>query len=457
MESDTANAKNFFVLKLFNSRKKKSTELILQSGQTLNIYLCGPTVYDHIHIGNLRPVIIFDILHRLLLHLNIRVNYIQNITDIDDKIIIKAQKEKKTESEISRHYAKSYWTNLIRYNILFATRWPRVSNYISQIQDFIGLLIKNGAAYQRVGEVFFRIEKNPEYGKLSGQVLTKLKEGTREITSANKESNHDFVLWKKTTVGKNWPSPWGAGRPGWHTECAAFINKLLHGQTLDIHGGGNDLLFPHHENERIQYLVANGRELSQTWLHIAHINWGQEKMSKSLGNVISAKQFCQKYGANVLRYLILNAQYNQVINLSEELIQQATDYIQKIKNLLKKLRFFLYMNKTKIVVQNTTPLQQEIVANLLNNLNTVKVLFFLEQIINFLNRFIDRRENDKKNFSETINNFYFILDLLGFKFTLPTYNLEIKLLIKKWQDWRNKGDYIQADKARKRLQELDII
>ncbi|CAG8454026.1 17316_t:CDS:2 [Cetraspora pellucida] len=192
--NDTANAKKFFVLKLFNSRKKKSTELILQPGQTLNIYLCGPTVYDHIHIGNLRPVIIFDVLFRLLLHLNIQVNYIQNITDIDDKIIARAQKEKKNESEISRHYAKSYWANLIRYNVLFPTHWPQVSNYIPQIQDFISLLVKNGSAYQRTGEIFFRVEDNSEYGRLSGQNLAKLKEGTREITSANKENKRDFVL-----------------------------------------------------------------------------------------------------------------------------------------------------------------------------------------------------------------------------------------------------------------------
>ena len=181
-------------LQLFNSLENKIAKLSLHPGQVISIYLCGPTVYDHIHIGNLRPVIIFDVLHRLLLGLNIQVNYIQNITDIDDKIIAKAQKERKSEREISNHYSKSYLTNLISYNILFPTHLPLVTNYIPQIQKFITSLEKNGSAYQREGEVFFRIGENPEYGKLSGQNLAKLKEGTREIAQTNKEDSRDFVL-----------------------------------------------------------------------------------------------------------------------------------------------------------------------------------------------------------------------------------------------------------------------
>lgn len=181
-------------LYLFNSLKKRITQLNLQPGQTINIYLCGPTVYDHIHIGNLRPVIIFDVLHRLLLHLNIKVNYIQNITDIDDKIIAKARKEGKSEKEISDYYTKAYLANLIDYNILSPTHLPAVTNYIPQIQTFIISLLKNGSAYQQAEEVFFRVEENSEYGKLSGQNLTKLKEGVREITRTKKENNRDFVL-----------------------------------------------------------------------------------------------------------------------------------------------------------------------------------------------------------------------------------------------------------------------
>ncbi|MEG7978795.1 MAG: hypothetical protein NY202_02615 [Mollicutes bacterium UO1] len=181
-------------LQLSNSLGKRITKLKLQAGQTINIYLCGPTVYDHIHLGNLRPTLIFDVLHRLLLQLNIKVNYIQNITDIDDKIIAKAQKERKSEQEISNHYTKAYWANLIHYNILFPTRLPLVTSYISPIQKFIASLEKKGSAYQQAGEVFFRLGESPEYGKLSGQNLTKLKEGTRDINQINKENSRDFAL-----------------------------------------------------------------------------------------------------------------------------------------------------------------------------------------------------------------------------------------------------------------------
>jgi cysteinyl-tRNA synthetase len=444
-------------LQLFNSLENSTTKLSLRPGKVINIYLCGPTVYDHIHVGNLRSVIIFDVLRRLLLHLKIKVNYVQNITDIDDKVIAKAQQEKKSEKEISDYYTQSYFANLVHYNVLLPNYSPRVTDYIPQTQNFISLLEKNGSAYQQEGEIFFRIGENPEYGKLSGQNLAKLKEGTREITQSNKKGKRDFVLWKKTTEGITWGSPWGTGRPGWHTECAVFINEFFHGQTIDIHGGGNDLLFPHHENERIQYLSHNNKELSKIWLHISHINWGKEKMSKSLGNVILAKHFYQKYGTNALRYLILNSHYNQVINLSEELIQQAADYDQKIKNLLKKLNFYLYTEKIKISAKHEISKVKEITNSLLNNLNTVRTLFFLEQTINSLNKSIDRRESDNQSFQGTINDFYFILDLLGFKFTLPIYNSEVKLLIKEWQDLRNRGDYHQADKIRKKLQEMDII
>ncbi|CAH1765218.1 24765_t:CDS:1 [Entrophospora sp. SA101] len=194
MENHIIDAKRIFILQLFNSLKKRITQLNLQPGQTINIYLCGPTVYDHIHIGNLRPVIIFDVLHRLLLELNIKVNYIQNITDIDDKIIAKAEKEEKSEKEISDYYTQAYLANLIDYNILSPTHLPSVTNYIPQIQTFIASLVKNYSAYRQAGEVFFRVEENSEYGKLSGQNLSKLKEGTREIIQADKESSRDFVL-----------------------------------------------------------------------------------------------------------------------------------------------------------------------------------------------------------------------------------------------------------------------
>jgi cysteinyl-tRNA synthetase len=443
-------------LQLFSSQEKKIVSLELNPGKVVNIYLCGPTVYDHIHLGNLRPVIVFDVLHRLLLSLGLKVNYIQNITDIDDKIIAKAQQEKKSEKKISNHYTKSYLANLIRYNVVFPAFLPRVTDYIPQIQNFINSLERTGLTYQKGEEVFFRVGENQEYGKLSGQNLAKLKEGTREIAQVDKENNRDFVLWKKTIRGMAWNSPWGMGRPGWHTECAVFIDGIFNSQTIDIHGGGNDLLFPHHENERIQYLAKNKQELSKIWLHVAHLHWKEEKMSKSLGNVVLAKHFAKIHGANTFRYLILNSHYNQVINFSEELIQQAKDYVQKIKNLGKKLYFHLYLEKLQ-VRSITTFQRKEVVESLLNNLNTIKVFYFLEKVITFLNKSIDQKKINNQEFQEAISDFFFILNILGFKFEFPNYDLRTKLLINRWQRLRKEKKYSQADEVRGELQKNGVI
>jgi cysteinyl-tRNA synthetase len=454
MEKDINKTKDFFTLRIYNSLGRLTADLNLHPNQAVNIYLCGPTVYDHIHIGNLRPVIIFDVLHRLLLNLKIKVNYIQNITDIDDKIITRAQKEKKSEKKISDYYTQAYFSNLLRYNILLPNSSPRVTDYIPQIEKFIDVLLEKKIAYQKNGEVMFRISGNKEYGRLSGQDLTKLRSGNREISQIDKEDDKDFLLWKKTTEGVTWNSPWGKGRPGWHTECSVFINDFFQGQTIDIHGGGNDLLFPHHENERIQYLAHNNRELSQVWLHIAHIHWKDEKMSKSLGNVISAENFAQNYDTNAFRYLVLNTHYNQVINLSDELINQATDYIQKIKNLNKKLKFYFYQKKLKIIEQENY-IREKIINSLLDNLNTVKALYFLEQIITSLNKFID--QNDDVNLQKNVSDFYFVINILGFGFDFSPYDNSIEALINEWQKLRTNGEYEKADKVRSQLQKLEVI
>jgi cysteinyl-tRNA synthetase len=444
-------------LQLSNSQ----IELIPQ--KSLNIYCCGPTVYNHIHCGNLRPWITFDFLHRLLLFLNIKVNYVLNITDIDDKIIAKAQQEKTTEKKIAERYFKTFLTNLTRYNIVFPNYFPHISDYLSPIQKFIEKLIKKGYAYQHEEEVLFRVEGNKNYGELSGQKLEKLRANSRRLRQVNKIDKKDFSLWKKTSLGVAWNSPWGQGRPGWHTECAVLIQEFFAGETIDIHGGGSDLLFPHHENERIQYLAHNDKELSKVWLHVAHINWKKEKMSKSLGNVILATQFYQKHTANVLRYLIANTHYNQVINLDEHLIQNATNYINKIQNLLKNLKFYLYVKKIIFSQKSNkkrSETKEKVVEYLLNNLNTVKVLYLLEKKINFLNKSMSEeksKEINTKAIKETLNDFYFILDILGFKFNSKAYDSSTKLLIRKWQELRKEGEYEQADKIRKQLQEINVL
>ncbi|WP_147410357.1 cysteine--tRNA ligase [endosymbiont GvMRE of Glomus versiforme] len=450
-------------LYLFNSLTNQNDYLVLEPQQTVSIYLCGPTVYDHIHIGNLRPVIVFDILHRFLLHCGYRVKYVHNLTDIDDKIIQKAQKEKKSELIVTQHYIKTYFQNLYNYNVLKPTFTPKVTDYVPQIQKFIADLIKKKHAYQQESNILFRTKNNPEYGQLSKQKAEKLQSGetrqnSREITKIDKETFQDFVLWKNTNQGVNWYSPWGNGRPGWHTECVVFIQELL-GKTIDIHGGGNDLLFPHHENERIQYLAHNNKELSKVWLHIGHLYWNQEKMSKSLKNIILAKHFYQKYGSNVLRYLFLNSHYNQVINFNEKLLQQAQDYTQKIKNLLKRLKLYFYWQKITINQQKINKnnlLYKETIQALADNLNTIKAFYYLDKIIYLLNKELD--EQKKANLMQELSIiYYFILDLLGFKFELVNYEWQICYLLTKWQKLRQNKQFLEADQIRKQLQEKDII
>ncbi len=266
-------------------------------------------------------------------------------------------------------------------------------------------------------------------------------------------------MWKTTSQGINWPYLLGNGRPGWHTECVVFIQELFKGKTIDIHGGGQDLLFPHHENERIQYLAVNSQELSKIWLHVGHLHWNQEKMSKSLGNVILAKHFYQKYGSNVLRYLLLNSHCNQVINFNEKLLQQAQDYIQKIKNLLKRLKLYFYWQKITInrqEINRNNQLYQEIINVLADNLNTIKVFYYLDEIIYRLNKELDKQK--KTNLIQELTGiFYFVLDILGFKFELANYNWQIRYLLDKWQKLRQDKRFLEADQIRKQLQEKDAV
>jgi cysteinyl-tRNA synthetase len=414
-------------------------------------------------------VIIFDVLHRLLLHLGYKVKYVHNLTDIDDKIIQKAQDEKKTEQQITLHYTKAYFQNLVNYNILKPTFTPKVTDYIPQIQEFINKLLKKNHAYRQESDILFRIKNSPEYGQLSKQKAEKLQSGevrqnAREIIQTSKETSQDFVLWKKTGQGINWISSLGNGRPGWHTECVVFIQELFQGKTINIHGGGQDLLFPHHENERIQYLAVNNQELSKIWLHVGHLHWNQQKMSKSLGNVILAKHFYQKYGSNVLRYIFLNSHYNQVINFNEMIIQQAVDYTQKIKNLLKRLKLYFYWQKISInrkEIGKNNEFYKVIVQALADNLNTIKAFYYLDKIVYRLNKELDRQEKGKQkegNLIQGLNSILcFALDILGFKFELVDYDSQIYYLLDKWQKLRQSKQFREADQVRKQLQEKDVI
>jgi cysteinyl-tRNA synthetase len=445
------------ILRLRNSLSNEIENINIDPKKEIKIYLCGPTVYDDVHIGNMRPSIIFDIIIRVLNEIEVKVKYIQNITDIDDKIVERSKKEGKSEISISLKYTKIYLENFENINLI-TPEFQAVTLNIKSVIDFVEILVKNGNGYLQGENILFDIKKNKEnYGKLSNQILTKLsRENGRDLSIIEKKDEKDFVLWKKTSDGINWKTKWFKGRPGWHTECVTLVDKFFNKETIDIHGGGKDLLFPHHENERIQYWAVNKKELSKIWIHFGHVKIQEEKMSKSLGNQISTKEFIKKHGGNVLRFLILNSNYNEDIQVSKELIKQSKTQIKKIENVLKKIGFFFIYNKKKLV--DYDEINNEVIELLLNNLETIKVFFILEEYISFINKEIENYNDSKKEQIENkIKKLIFILKIMGFDFKINYYSEKKFKLISDWKELISKKEFKKADKLRAFLQKKFLL
>lgn len=396
------------------------------------IYVCGPTVYSDVHIGNMRPVMTFDIYNRSLKELNKSFTFIHNITDIDDKIIVRAQKEKVTEKEISSKYENHYLELLNDANINKPELMPRVTDNIKGIISYIETIIKNKHAYEKDGNVYFDILSIKNYGSVSNQNLQTM----RFEEPGNKNHPGDFALWKKTNEGITFNSPWGKGRPGWHTECSFFVSKFAKG-SLDIHGGGIDLLFPHHENENAQNIAVYKKNITKTWNHVGHINLENEKMSKSLGNVVLAKDFFAKYGPDVLRYIFLTASYSAPINLSDTLIKQAINQINKLE------KIFI---KSQLCMSQKVDVKKE--AKLILDW---KFAAFNKELNKYLKLF--NSDSNKENASKLFS----LLKLIGFKFTEIQISNEDKDLYKKWIKLRENKDYDKADKLRDILVNKKIL
>ncbi|MGZ7445884.1 cysteine--tRNA ligase [Paenibacillus sp. TH7-28] len=325
-------------LQIFNTLTRKKEEFVSITPGKVKLYVCGPTVYGYIHIGNARPMIFFDVVRSYLENQNYDVNYVVNFTDVDDKLIRKAEEMGKTVPEVAEMFIQAYYEDLEGLGIRRATANPRVTENMDVIIGFIRDLEQKGFAYENGGDVFFRTRKFPEYGKLSGQNLDELQFGIRIDVDERKEQPEDFVLWKAAKPGEIfWSSPWGEGRPGWHIECSA-MSRLLLGDTLDIHGGGQDLQFPHHECEVAQSEAATGEPLANYWMHNGYINIGGEKMSKSLGNGVLVKDLREKYKPEAFRYFMLSAHYRNPLNFTEETMVQAERSVERISNAANNLR-----------------------------------------------------------------------------------------------------------------------
>lgn len=434
-------------MKIYNHLKKEKE--LLPKDKTVRIYVCGPTVYNDVHIGNIRPIIIFDVLNRLLLKLGYSVKFVHNITDIDDKIINKAIEENKNELDVSKYYMEQYFEVLKKLGISTNIIFPKISDNIVNIISYINEIIKKGYAYISDGDVYFRTSKINDYGLISGMLIDALEDDSR-VSYEKKENKNDFALWKKTDIGIKWKANFSEGRPGWHTECAVLIKKYF-GDQADIHGGGVDLKFPHHENENAQNIAINNKNIAKLWMHIGHLNVDNTKMSKSLNNFILAKDILSKYDANAVRWFFYQTSYTNPINFTEELMVNIAQNINYIIHSLNIFKSYCIVNNQKI----DSTFDNSYLEILSDDLNLPNTISFINEKVKEANVFL--RQNKYQQLSLIYYNLYVLLtEILGIKIiNIHTYkNIEILL---EWNKLKNEKKFNEADKKRKILIEKKLI
>ncbi len=401
-----------------------------------NIYLCGPTVYSEVHIGNMRPIVTFDIYNRSLSLLGEDVFFIHNITDIDDKIITKAIETNSTEEEVANKYTTKYLNLLKEYNVSTPNEMPTVTSSINEIISFIEKLIDKGSAYQVGTNVYFDVENAEGYGELSNRSLSTMKFEEK----GEKKHPGDFALWKETDKGIKFDSPWGPGRPGWHTECSLFVNKYLKGESLDIHGGGIDLLFPHHENEDAQYKAINNKPITKEWRHVGHLMLDDEKMSKSIGNVFDAEAFAKEHGVDTFRYLIMSTAYSAPMNINDEMISSAKNSIEKFEKIFNKAQL-------ENIEDSEIGIEKEIALNI-SKWNFSAAMKDVHQLVKQYN------ENPSSKLGTGIIK---VMNLIGFNFVNKTVTEEDRALVKEWEALKKDKNYEAADKLREVLKSKKLI
>ncbi len=429
-------------INLYNTLTKKKEKFIPINSSSVKMYACGPTLYSNPHIGNFRPIIIFDVLFRVL-RLTFgenKVSYVRNITDIDDKIIDKANELNITTDQLVELTQKTYHQNLNSLSILSPTHEPKATNYISKMIEMITSLIDKKFAYISNGHVLFEAKKYKDYGSLSKFSLKDIISGARVEVAEYKKNPEDFVLWKPSKTNEpSWDSPWGSGRPGWHIECSAMISELL-GETIDIHAGGIDLIFPHHENEIAQSTCCHDKKMSNFWLHNGFINFKGEKMSKSLGNTTIVNDLLAKHDPTVLKYSLLTTHYRQPIDFSNDLLSYSQNIINKWENYIQEVK--------------SSELDTEFVSALLDDLNTPKALMRLQQIIANL-----KKDTNNEDLLAHFNNG---LSLLGLNPSFLKKDLDldkeyIENMISRRQIAKSNRDFELADKIRDELFKQGIV
>lgn len=442
-------------MKLYNSKTSQVEIFKPIKPNHVSMYVCGPTVYGDAHIGNARPIVVFDTLKRCFEALGYSVDFVSNYTDVDDKIIDKAYSEGVKESLITERYIEAYEQIRQGLNAQALSATPKVTDTIEKIVAFIAELVDKDFAYAIDGDVYFRVDKAKQYGEISKQRLDDLLAGARIEAQSNKENPLDFVLWKKTELGVQWESPWGLGRPGWHTECVVMIDEHFH-DMIDIHGGGMDLKFPHHENEVAQARACLHHPLANVWMHNGMLNIDGEKMSKSLGNVWLAKDLLKELGSNVLRWLMLSVNYRAPLNISDEIIETAKTEVLKIQTVLKATQIKAQLNQTTIETEATHALYQEFLDAMQDDLNTpnaMKVIFDTVKALNAALR--------QKTLDETVSVLYQslvkMLWILGLKFDTIHLNPDQIQLYDTWNQAKANKDFELADQMRQQLMDQNIL
>lgn len=451
-------------MKLFNSLTRKKEEFVpLVPGQ-VSMYNCGPTVYNFIHVGNARPLVTFDTLRRYFIYKGYDVRFVLNFTDIDDKLINKAKEENITVKEVADRYIQAFKEDAGALGIYqYNTINPKATDYITQMVDFIEALIEKGAAYQVDGNVYFSIESAKDYGKLSKKNIDELVSGARIDVNEDKRNPMDFVLWKKEKPGEpSWDSPWGKGRPGWHIECSVMAKALL-GETIDIHSGGEDLQFPHHENEIAQSETLSGKPFANYWLHNGMLFVDNQKMSKSLGNFFTLKEIQEEYDMEVLRFFLLSAHYRKPINFSREIMDQNRNGLERLYGAKKNLEFLLEkdlpdtLENDEAIIGGINEFEASFEKSMDDDLNTADAVAALFDLVKYTNSNFSEESSRKvvQYGYDTLMKLAMVLGILTKKDEI--LDDEIQKLIEDRNEARKNKDFAKADQIRDGLLDQGIV
>ena len=456
------------MIRIYNTLSKKKEDFVSLEEGKVRMYVCGPTVYNFIHIGNARPMIVFDTVRRYLEHKGYEVNFVSNFTDVDDKIIKKAIEEGVPAEEISQRYIAECKKDMEGMNIKPATTHPLATQEIGGMIEMISELIEKGYAYEKNGTVYYRTRKFAEYGKLSHKNLDDLQGGNRSLLVSGedeKEDPLDFVLWKPKKEGEPaWQSPWGEGRPGWHIECSVMSKKYL-GEQIDIHGGGEDLIFPHHENEIAQSEACSGKCFSRYWMHNAFLNIDNRKMSKSLGNFFTVREIGEKYDLQVLRFFMLNAHYRSPLNFSADLMESSKNALERILTAVENLKYVAEhaslqeMTEEEVLkLEETKKFEENFDDSMDDDFNTADAIAAVFDLVKFANTNV--AEGSSKAFADALREkIQSLCDILGIitEKKAELLDADIEQLIEERQAARKAKNFARADEIRNELLEKGIV